>query len=401
MPFYRCKIVDEAGHKQTVIRDAEDTLTLQAALRRDNLFLVKATLIKEKEKNAFFAVSSKVKPGEVIHFLRQFSVMVKASIPINDSLNTLRNQGFTVVFRKVLDEVYFDIESGVLLSDAFAKHPKVFPNFFINMVAIGEASGSLDRVLSSMADYYENDRRVKRKAKSAMVYPSILFFLIVVVALFVNLFVLPQFEETLTEFGGEMPALTVAVMSFSRFLQDYIFIILPAGVLLGLLIWLFFRSARGKYLKDWLRFHLPILGTVERNVITARFSKAFIILLGSGMTMIDCLENLQRMLGNQVFSRRFAYSIDEVRRGRPIATSIAATKLFPDILTQMISVGEKSGNVEEVLESTGAYFDECVESSIAKATAALEPIMIVLLGAVVGVVILAVLMPMISMMGSV
>lgn len=401
MPFYRCRIIDEAGHKQTVIRDAEDELTLQAALRRDHLFLLKATLIKEKEKNIFFAVSSKVKPTEVIHFLRQFSVMLKAGIPINDSLNTLRNQGFTVVFRKVLDEVYFDIESGVLLSDAFSKHPKVFPRFFVNMVAIGEVSGSLDKVLSSMANYYENDRRVKRKAKTAMVYPSILFFLVIVVSLFINLFVLPQFEETLTEFGGEMPAITVAIMSVSRFLQDYIFIILPGCALVGFLAWLFFRSTHGQYLKDWLRFHLPILGTVERNLITARFAKAFIILLSSGMNMIDSLENLQKMLDNRVYASHFGYSIDEVKRGRPIAASIAATKLFPDILTQMISVGEQSGNIEEVLESAGAYFDECVESSIAKATAALEPIMIILLGAVVGVVILAVLMPMISMMGSV
>lgn len=401
MPVYRCKIVDESGQKQTVIREAEDELTLRALLRRDALFLVKANVVKKKEKNTFFAVSSKVKPNEVIHFLRQFSVMVKAGIPINDSLNTLRSQNYSVVFQKVLDEIYFSVESGVLLSAAFAAHPKVFPVFFVSMVAIGEVSGSLDKVLSSMADYYENDRRVKRKAKSALVYPTMLFVLIIVVSLFINLFVLPKFEKTLTQFGGEMPALTVAIMSVSRFLQDYFFIILPAFALLVLLMWLFFRTARGRYFKDWLRFYLPILGSVERNVITARFSKAFIILLGSGMNMIDCLENLQKMLGNQVFFRRFGYSIQEVRRGMPIATSIAATKLFPEILTQMISVGEKSGNIEEVLESTGAYFDECVESSIAKATAALEPIMIILLGAVVGVVILAVLMPMISMMSSI
>jgi hypothetical protein len=166
------------------VRNASDTVSLQAELKKNNYYPVKLTLIKEKKKNEFFAVSSRVKPDEVIGFLRQFSVMIRAGIPISDSINSLRAQKYSTPFRNVLRTVYFDIESGVLLSEAFAKHPKVFPRFFVNMVAIGEASSSLDKVLVSMANYYENDRKIKKKAKSSMVYPTLLLVMVFVVLLF-------------------------------------------------------------------------------------------------------------------------------------------------------------------------------------------------------------------------
>lgn len=401
MPLYKCTVLNSLGERQTVMREASDEISLRATLKQDKIYLLKMSVVKEKKKNEFFSLSSKVKPNEVISFLRQFSVMVKAGIPISDSINNLRTQKYSTPFRNVLQSVYFDIESGVLLSEAFGKHPKAFPRFFVNMVSIGEASGSLDRVLTSMADYYENDRRIKKKAKSSMVYPSLLLGMVFVVLLFVTLFILPQFESTINELGGEIPKITQVIMNFSKFMRDYIFIIIPAMAVVIIAIVLFFKSKKGRYVKDVLMFHLPIIGKVERNLITSRFSKAFVILLGSGMNMVDCLENLKKMLGNEVFTRKFNFTIEEVKRGRRIAPSLEATGLFPSILTEMINVGEKSGNIEEVLSSTSAYFDECVESSIAKAIAALEPIMILILGVIVAVVILAVLLPIMSLMNSI
>ena len=401
MALYRCAVLNSLGEKQYLVREAGDIISLRAELKKDNYYPVKLTLIKEKKKNEFFSVSSRVKPDEVISFLRQFSIMIKAGIPISDSINSLRAQKYSTPFRNVLQAVYFDIESGVLLSEAFAKHTKVFPRFFVNMVAIGEASGSLDRVLVSMADYYENDRKIKKKAASAMVYPTMLLVMVFVVLLVVTLFILPQFETTINELGGEVPMITRVLMDISEFMQNYIFIILPSFAVVLLVLFLLSKTNKGEYVKDYLLFHLPLIGKVQQNLITSRFSKAFVILLGSGMNTVDCLENLKKMLGNAVFSKKFSYTIEEVKRGRRIAPSLAATELFPTILTEMIDVGEKSGNIEEVLISTGSYFDECVESSIAKAIAALEPMMIVILGVIVGVVILAVLLPMMSLMNSI
>ena len=401
MPLYRCKVINSSGQRQVVVREASDALSVRAQMRQDKIHLLTFTAIKEEKQNEFFAISSKVKFNEVIMFFRQFSVMLKAGIPLSECLNSLHKQKFSIPFRNVLQAIYLDVESGVLLSDAFAKHPKVFPRFFISMVAIGEVSGSLDKVMTNMADYYENDRKIKKKASSAMVYPSLLICMIVVVVIFLCLFVLPNFESTISQLGGEVPAITRIVMSISTFVQDYIFILLPGAFLLVFLVIGFFKTKIGRYVKDVLMLKIPIISTVQKNLITARFSRAFIILLSSGMNMIDVLENLQKMLGNEVLKKKFDFTVEEVKRGRSIAASIAATGLFPPILTQMIRVGENSGNIEEVLESTGSYFDEQVESSIAKAVAAIEPICILMLGGVVCLVVLSVLVPMMSMMSAV
>lgn len=401
MPLYRCKVINSAGVKQTVIREASDEVSLKAQIRYDKIHMLSYSVIQEEKQNEFLAVSSKIKFNEVITFFRQFSVMLKAGIPISESLNNLHKQRFSAPFRNVLQTVYQDVESGMILSDAFAKHPKVFPQFFVSMVSIGEASGSLDKVLNNMADYYENDRRIKKKASSAMVYPTLLICMVVVVVIFLCLFILPKFEATINELGGEVPMITKVVMGISDYVQNNYFILLPAIGAVVLIIVLFFRTPKGKYVKDVLMLKLPIISNLQRNLITARFSRAFIILLNSGMNMIEVLENLQKMLGNEVFKRRFDYTIEEVKRGRRIAYAIASTRLFPPMLTQMISVGENSGNIEEVLESAGSYFDEQVESSIAKAVAAIEPMAILMLGGVVCLVVLAVLVPMMSMMNGI
>ena len=401
MPLYKCKVINTSGQRQTVLREATDELSLKAQIRKDQIHMIKYKVVKEEKENEFFAISSKVKFNEVITFLRQFAVMLKAGIPISDCLNNLHKQKFSVPFRNCLQTVYLDVESGVLLSAAFAKHPKVFPRFFVSMVGIGEVSGTLDKVMTNMADYYENDRKIKKKASSAMVYPTLLICMIFVVIIFLCLFVLPQFESTISQLGGEVPKITQIVMGVAEFVQDYIFILLPGLAILVFGIIMFFRTKKGRYVKDVLMFKLPIISKIEKNLITSRFSRAFVILLGSGMNMIDILENLRKMLGNEVFTRKFDYTIEEVKRGKRIASSIEATRLFPPMLTEMINIGEKSGNIEEVLESTGSYFDEQVENSIAKAVATIEPVAIVMLGAVVALVVLSVLVPMMSMMNAV
>lgn len=401
MPLFKCTVLNTLGEKEIIYQEAADELVLRAELKLNKMHVLKTKVVKEKKENEFLALSSKVKADEFTNFLRQFAVMVNAGIPISDCMNSLRSQRFSKPLRNVLQKIYFDIESGILLSEAFAKHPKVFPSFFVSMVAIGEASGSLDNVLLSMADYYENDRRIKKKAKSAMVYPTVLLVLVFAVLLFVMLFILPSFESTINELGGEVPTITRVMMSISHFIQNKIYIIIPVIVVVFIAIKLFFKTKKGKYIRDYLLFRLPIVGKVQRNLITSRFAKAFAILLGSGMNLIDCLENLKKMLGNEVFSRKFNFTIEEVKRGRRLAPSIEATKLFPSILTEMINVGEETGNIEDVLVVTSSYFDELVESSISKAIASLEPVMIIAIGGIVAIVILSVLVPIISLMGSI
>ena len=397
MALFSCKVINEVGKEEKRIQEANDEKSLRVILKEQNLVLVKATKLKEKQPNLFLAVSSRVKPQEVILFLRQFSVMINSSTSISDALNALKQQNYSKPFKKVLMDVHNSVLSGMLLSEAFEKHPEVFPSFFVEMVAIGEVSSSLDSVLKSMADYYESNQRMKKKSRTAMVYPIMLFVMLFVVVVFLSFVILPQFADMFAAFDGTIPKITVAVLAISEFIRNNI-LYLITGIFGGvLLILLFFTTPPGQRVLDWLKIYTPIIGRVNKAIITARFTRAFIILLRSGMNITDCMDNLKRILGNSFYQDKFQYAIDEVKRGKKIAESIERTGLFPKMLTEMIAVGEKSGNLDEVLESTAMFYDTQVESAISKATAALEPTMIILLGAVVALVLLSVYLPMIDM----
>lgn len=397
MALFSCKVINEVGKEEKRIQEANDIKSLRVLLKEQNLVLVKATKLKEKQPNLFLAVSSRVKPQEVILFLRQFSVMINSSTSISDALNALKQQNYSKPFKKVLMDVHNSVLSGMLLSEAFEKHPEVFPSFFVEMVAIGEVSSSLDSVLKSMADYYESNARMKKKSRTAMVYPIMLFVMLFVVVVFLSFVILPQFADMFAAFDGTIPKITLAVLAISEFIRNNI-LYLITGIFGGiLLILLFFTTPPGQRVLDWLKIYTPIIGRVNKAIITARFTRAFIILLRSGMNITDCMDNLKRILGNSFYQDKFQYAIDEVKRGKKIAESIERTGLFPKMLTEMIAVGEKSGNLDEVLESTALFYDSQVESSISKATAALEPTMIILLGAVVALVLLSVYLPMIDM----
>lgn len=401
MPFYQVKLINSLGKRETRVMEASDEEALKALVRLDKCTYQSSKKLVEKQPNLFFAVSSKVKPSETILFLRQFAVMINASIPIVDAISALRQQRFTPPFMKVLMDVENDILSGKLLSEAFLNHSEVFPNFFCQMVAIGEVSGSLDKVLSSMADYYENDQKIKKKTKAALAYPKLLIFMIFIVVAFLSLYILPKFADMFKEFGGQVPKITQITLSISSFIQTNIKYILTFGLGIFFIIKIFFTTKIGKYTQDHIKLHFPIIGNINSSTIVARFTKAFIILLNSGMTITDCLENLTKILDNDVYKNKFEFAIEEVKRGKRIAKSIENTKLFPAMLTEMINVGENTGNLEEVLSSTAGFYDSQVETSIQRATAALEPIIILILGFVVAVVLLSVYIPMISLMNTI
>ena len=401
MALFDCRVLNDVGKKERIIREASNEKRLRIILKNEKYILLKATQIKEKQPNLFLAVSSKVKPQEVILFFRQFSVMINASISISDSLNALKQQNFSKPFQKILMDIHNDILSGLLLSDAFAKHPDVFPEFFSQMVAIGEVSGGLDTVLNSMANYYENEQRIKKKSRAALVYPMILLVMIFAVVIFLSVAILPQFSKMFNDFGGSVPKITQVILNIAEFIRTKLLYIILYSIMFILILLIFFTTRAGKETGDFLKIHIPILSRVTKATLTSRFTRAFIILLKSGMIITDCMDNLTRILNNRFYQNKFKYAISEVKRGKRIAESIEKTNLFPKMLTEMIAVGERSGNLEEVLESTALFYDGQVETAISKATAALEPIIILVLGVVVAGVLLSVYLPMIDLMNQI
>lgn len=401
MAIYKCEVINEKGKTKTRKINAIDEVDLKVQLKDSGMVLVKYKLIPEKKYSSFFTWSLSVKRAEVVIFLRQFAVMVVSSIPVDEALSALRLQNFTKGMKQKIAKVYSDVVSGVTLSEAFRFHKDIFPPFFCNMLQIGELSGSLDIVLDSIADYYENDEKIKKKAKTSMIYPIILIFMIFAITLFMSFFILPKFAEIFEEFGSEIPEITRIVLGIAAFVRNYIFIIIGGIVLIVLLFVIFFMTKKGKYVKDWLSIHIPIIGKINRAIITARFSRAFAILLKSGMNLTTCLENLINILGNRVYQKSFRKVIDNVKRGKTIANSMEEEKIFNKLLTQMIRIGEKSGNLEGVLDSTTGFFDTQVDTDINKAISLMEPIVIIILGVVVAVVLLSIYIPMIQLMNAI
>jgi type IV pilus assembly protein PilC len=401
MALYKYVAQETDGTKVKGSIKANDERDLKIELKKLNLFLVSFTEVKEKQYNPFFSLRSTVSKSQITTFMRQLSVMIRAGVSIEDAIWTLKNQESSKTFAQILTNVHNDLMRGVFLSEAFAKYPKIFPAFFKNMIYIAEVSGSLDLVLNKLADYYERDRKTKAKAKSAMIYPFFLFMLIIVVFLFLTAFIIPQFQDLLNEVGADLPMITRIVVGISEFVTLYFPFILVTIIIILLIGFIFIQTKPGKYTKDLFKLNFPIIKSITYNLITARFARGFGVLVASGMSIMDSIETIGKLMENKVFEKRFHYAVEEVKRGKRIARSVGNLKFFPSMMTEMLAVGEKTGNLDSVLETTANYYDDKLEQAIERATAALEPILIIVAGGMVGVVILSIFLPIISIVGNI
>lgn len=398
MPEY--KYTAKTYDNKTVkgVETANDLRDLQSILKSQALKLVKGKKIKDKKGGLAIIIGGRVRKTDVVGFIRQLSVMVSAGIDVDEAIDALRVQVSSKMFQHILTQVYEELLKGNYLSDAFAKFPKVFPSFFKNMIYVGEVSGNLDKVLNQVADYYERDMKVKAKAKKAMTYPSFLLAMVIGVFVLLTVYIVPQFQSMFDEMGGELPALTRIIVSISDFMRNNFLIIL--GSIAGFIIFLFifFKTKPGSYTKDFLKLKFPLIRKINHVLITSRFARGLGVLIGSGMLVIDAIEAIGKLMDNQYFEKRFSYAVDEVKRGKRLARSIDNINFFPKMLIEMILVGESTGSLEEILDKTANYYDDQLEKTISQVTSALEPILIIITALVVVVVILAIFMPMMSIM---
>ena len=401
MPIYHYQSLTIDGKRRRGSKEATSEEDLKVLLKADQEYLVKVELAKEKRRSNFLTATNRVPAKVVANFCRQFAILLDAGVSVADSLDTLRKQNFSTYFKNVVSDVYDSVLKGEYLSDAFKKYPKIFKSFFVNMVHIGEISGNLNTVLIKVADYLENDQAVKAKTRSAMTYPAFLLIVIIGISILLLVKIVPMFEKTILENGGTVPALTVAVLSISHFITDYWFILLPTVGILAIGGYFFLaRTEKGKYCRNYLAIHLPVLRNISINTITTRFATAFSILVSSGMPVIESLEALIPILNNRFFESKFVYAIEDIKRGRRIAPSIEKCDIFPKMLIEMLDVGEETSRLSEVCETVAKYYQGQLNNSIQRATSILEPVIIVIMGILVGTIILSVLLPIIEMTGS-
>ena len=378
---------------------AQDEEDLSVQLSKQGLFLISAKPYSGKTPSSFFTIGfGKVSLKELTAFCRQMSIMLNSGLSIIASLDILKEQKFSGYFKQLLEVVTDDVKAGVMLSDAFSKHNNVFPDFFRNMIKVGESSGKLDEVLTSLADYYEKDSSTKRKVKSALSYPMMLGGMTIAIVMLMLLFVVPTFRDSLSKLDITPTGLTKIVYDVSDFLLANWLYMLAIICVAAVLFFLIGKTKRGAYFYDWLKIHVPGIRNLNIEIATSRFARGFGLLLASGMDMNDALDSVVIVLGNRDVRERFKKAAEDVRHGMALAIAFEHYKLFPPILIQMVAVGERTNSLDEILTRSCAFFDETVETSINSMTSKIQPIMLMIMGAIIGTLFIAVYSPMLSIM---
>lgn len=399
MQKYKYVAVNLKKQKIKGIFIANDEEDLAYQLAKQSLFLVSAKPYSGGTPSAFFTWGTgKVAMNELTSFCRQFAIMLNTHIPILECLDILKNQPYSTYFRNILTVIYEDVKGGMLLSAALDKHAKVFPNFFRSMINVGELSGKLDAVLNSLADYYESDAELRRKIKGALSYPIMLAFMTVGIVVLMLTLVVPTFRETLDELEVEPEGLTAVIYSVSDFLLAWWQYLLAGIIVLVLVLFLIARTEFGGYAIDVLKMKLPIIKTIQINMITARFARAFALLLSSGMDLNEAMYATEIVIGNKYWAKRYREATEAVRGGMSLTNAFESYRLFPPMMIQMITIGEKTNALDDVLMRSCTFFNMQVETSVNSLTNKLQPIMLLIMGVVIGTLFLAVYSPMISIM---
>lgn len=379
---------------------ANDENDLAAQLAKQSLFLISCKAYTNDTPSAFFTLSvgSSVSTSELTNFCRQFSIMQNTGISILDCLDILRNQHFSAYFRNLLQVIYEDVKSGLLLSDALDKHRKVFPHFFRSMVRVGELSGKMELVFGSLADYYESEKAIKAKVKSALSYPMMLLAMTVGVVILMMLVVVPTFREAMAQMDVEITGITKIVYDLSDFMLSYWLVMLAGVITIGLVIFLIGRTESGAFFFDKMVTYVPFVRTVQRNLFTARFARAFGLLLSSGMDLNSALDSVEVIISNRYLKKKFHEAAESVRQGMSITVAFETYKLFPQMMLQMVTIGERSGTLDEVLMRSCLFFDNQVETSLNSVTSKIQPIMLLLMGGIIGTLFIAVYSPILNIM---
>ncbi len=347
----------------------------------------------KKHQRRAMAKRASVKKGELEVFTRQLSTMLSAGIPMLEALEILAEQAESPGFAYCLDRVVEDIRSGSDLSRALETHRKVFSDIYVSMIRAGEVSGQLDVILTRLAEYLEAAAHLRQEIKSAMTYPVISLILVFGIASFLMIGIVPSFKPVFESLVVELPGLTVMIMDAAFFMRDYWYVIF-GGVALGVVaLKLFVQTERGAYAKDATILRLPVFGQLFKKVALSRFARTFSTLVKSGVPILGAMEIVSQTAGNRVISGIVDNARDSVRNGESLSEPFMESTVFPPMVVKMMSIGERSGALDSLLEKIAEFYDQQVEAEVKGLTAMIEPIMIAVMGVIVGGIVLAVFLP--------
>jgi type IV pilus assembly protein PilC len=399
MAKFNWEATNRSGEPRRGAMEAADVATVQSRLRNDGLTPVR---VRKAPTEINLSFGSGVGPKDLQIFTRQLATMIDAGLPLVQCLDILANQTPNKIFAKTLAQVKTAVEQGATFSDSLRRHPKIFDDLFVNLVAAGEAGGILDAILERLAVYIEKAVKLKAQLKSALVYPiGILVVALGVIAVML-VKVIPTFEKMYQDFGNaELPAATQVVINISHgFTQRWY---IPVGILAIL----FFgggalrRTANGKVAFDTIMLRIPVIGGTLRKIVVARFTRTLGTLLAAGVPILDALDICARTAGNSVVMRGILRAREKISEGHDMAGPLTEARVFPPMVVQMIGVGEQTGAMETMLQKIADFYEEEVDSAVSAMTSLIEPIMMAFLGVVVGGLIIAMYLPIFKLAGTI
>jgi type IV pilus assembly protein PilC len=375
---------------------AESEAAVIDELRRRSLTIITINQVKEMAGVRISFARKKIRQDDLVIFSRQLATMVDAGIPILQALDALQEQMSHPYFHSVIVAMRDDIQVGSSLSAAFAKHSGAFDALFVNMIKVGETGGVLSTILERLAMYLEKTLRLKRKVKSAMIYPAVVVSMAIIITTVLLVKVVPTFASIYESFNSELPAMTQLLINVSNLLKRFILLIIGALILLGFLLARWYRTNRGRLIIDRTILGVPIFGDLIRKVAISRFSRTLATLLQTGVPILESLDIVGKSSGNRVIELVVDNVKNNVREGESIATPLLKSGVFPPMVTRMITIGEKSGQLEKMLTKIAEFYDDQVDAAVAGLTSIIEPVIIGFLGIVVGFIVIALFLPIIS-----
>jgi type IV pilus assembly protein PilC len=380
--------------------DLPDRASVITALTKQGLQPISIKKLKETKSSIDFDhlfESTKVKNDQLVAFTRQLSAMVSAGVPLLRSLTSIQKHAEDKALQKILADIVKEVEGGMTMGDALAKHPDTFNDIYVNMVRAGETAGILDDILKRLAGQLEKSAAIRKKIKSAMAYPMVLLGITVLAFFGLMLFVVPQIGKIIQDLGGpdaELPFITKMMLGISGFIVGYWYIVFPVliGAVVGVVMYIR-KSPKGRRQFDNLILKLPAIKTIIRKIAVARFARTFSALMGAGVAVLEALDVTSRAVGNVIYEEALKQAAIEVKNGKSLSSVLENNELFPSIVAQMLSVGEETGQTDTVLLKVADFYEEEVDLAIEGISSIIEPAMIVVMGGMVGLIAASVMLP--------
>jgi type IV pilus assembly protein PilC len=399
MAEYAYDAINAQGHLTSGVISAPDVGSAREQLQARGLLPSSLAEKAAAGEESFGSMFKKVKPKALQVFARQLATMIEAGVSVVASLVTLEDQTEDKYLKEVVSEVRADVESGMIFSRALSRHPKVFSRLFVAMVAAGESSGTLDIVLDRVATQIEKETKLKRRVKSAMMYPAVVLTFASIVLIFMLMFIVPVFQKVFDELNGQLPTPTRIIVAMSHALRNYWFIIFP---MIGLIIYTLRRLKRTpEGIRMWDRFKLRVpmkIGDVVQKIALARVSRTLATLVAAGVDIITALDIAAGTAGNWVLETALQRTSQRVHDGVPISVPLAEDDIFPPMVSQMVKIGEETGELDKMLGKIADFYEDEVDASIASLTSIIEPLLMICVGAMVGTIVISMYLPMFKLL---